>query len=185
MGIKMEGAKKRKIFLDIYEKTILYLGYISGVLLALITLSVTAEILVRKLASTSLPWVIECSEHALAFIAFLAAAWVLKEEAHIKVDIVLTMLSERRRALVNIINSLLGAALCLFIAHRSALTIWDLWKRDIYTITTLEIPMAPLYSVIFVGSLLLTIQFCIRTKKSFLEWRKDRNIPEKGPARVS
>ncbi|MFH1487653.1 MAG: TRAP transporter small permease [Pseudomonadota bacterium] len=181
----MERVGKRKRLSQFYDKTIVYLSYVSAVLLALITLSVTAEILVRKLAGTSLPWVIECSEHALAFITFLAAAWVLKEEAHIKVDIVLTALNDRMRALLNVMNSLLGAALCLFLAYRSGLTILDLWKRHIYTITTLEIPMAPLYSVIFIGSLLLSIQFSIRTKKFFSEWRNDRNIPEKEPTRVS
>ena len=150
------------------------MSYIAGILLCLITLAVTAEILVRKFGGTSLPWVIEMSEHALVWIAFTAAAWVLREDAHIKVDLVLTNLKKKPRSILNMINSLLGGLLCLFITYRSALTIIDLHKRHIYTIKTLEIPMAPLYSIICIGSFFLTIQFFIRTWNYY----KDRNEPK-------
>ncbi|MFC1868023.1 TRAP transporter small permease [Thermodesulfobacteriota bacterium] len=175
----MENAKENNRLFTCYNKIIVFLSYVAGVLLCLITLAVTAEILVRKFGSTSLPWVIECSEHALVWIAFFAAAWVLREEAHIKVDLVLGFFKERPRALLNIINSLLGFLLCGFLTYRSALTIFDLAKRHIYTIKTLEIPMAPLYSVICIGSLLLTIQFFLRTWRYFENWKKFKKPPEK------
>ena len=168
-----------------YNKIIVFLSYVAGVLLCLITLAVTAEILVRKFAETSLPWVIECSEHALVFIAYTAAAWVLREDAHIKVDLVLTHLKKRPQAMLNMISSLLGGLLCLFITYRSALTIFDLWKRHIYTLQTLEIPMAPLFSIICIGSLFLTIQFFIRTHGYFEKWKETQDSPEKEQTRVS
>ena len=172
----MENVKENKSASGAYNKIILFLSYVAGILLSLIALSVTAEIIVRKFTNSSLPWVIECSEHALVFITFLAAAWVLREDAQIKVDLVLSHLSTRNSALLNIINSLLGVLLCGFITYRSALTVWDVLKRNIYTIKTLEIPMAPLYSVICLGSLLLTIQFFIRAYGYFGEWNENRNI---------
>jgi TRAP-type C4-dicarboxylate transport system permease small subunit len=172
----MENVKASKTVSKVYNKIIVYLSYLAGILLSLITLSVTAEIVVRKFTNSSLPWVIECSEHALVFITFLAAAWVLREDAQIKVDLVLSHLSRKKRALLNIFNSLLGGLLCGFISYRSALTVLDLSKRNIYTIKTLEIPMAPLYSVICLGSLLLTIQFFIRAYGYFGEWKENRNI---------
>ena len=159
-----------------YDKIIVLLSYFAGILLSLITLSVTAEIIVRKVTNSSLPWVIECSEHALVFITFLAAAWVLREDGQIKVDLVLSHMGRRNRALLNTVNSLLGGLLCGFLTYRSALTVWDLLKRNIYTIKTLEIPMAPLYSVICLGSLLLTFQFFIRGYNFFGEWKDNTNI---------
>ena len=175
----MVNGKVNNLLYAYYNKIIVFLSYVAGLLLCLITLAVTAEILVRKFANTSLPWVIECSEHALVFIAFTAAAWVLREDAHIKVDLVLSHLKKRPQAMLNVINSLLGGLLCLFLTYRSALTIVDLWKRDIYTVKTLEIPMAPLYSIICIGSLFLSIQFFIRAHSHFKEWKEPQDPSEK------
>jgi len=172
----MENAKLKKRLSSIYGKTIIYLAYIACVLLALITVAETAEIIIRKFANTSLPWVIEFSEHFLVFIAFLAGAWVLKEEAHIKVDIVLNMFSPRIRTLINVINSMLGAILCLFLSYRSALMVWDLWKRQVLTSKTVEVPMWPLFAVFCIGSFLLSIQFSIRARSYFKTLKQHQNI---------
>ncbi len=163
----------------IYEKTVIYLVYFSCFLLALITLAEFAEILVRKIGSTSLPWVIEFSEHSLVFIAFLSSAWVLKEDAHIKVDFVLNRLNPRIRALTNFTSSMLGAILCLFLSYRSLLMVWDLWKRQILTAKTLEIPMWPLFAVFCFGSFLLSIEFFIRAFRYFKTVQQLQNTASK------
>ena len=176
--MKAAGVWRRLI--GIHERMIRILAGLSGVLLALITLSVTAEVIVRKVASTPLPWVIECSEHALVFITFLAAGWVLNEDAHVRVDIALAFLSPKKRALGNAVNALMGAALCLFVTHHGILTVWDMWRRHIYTIKTLEIPMAPLLSVIFVGNFFLTIEFLRRGRNDLRQWKQARKVPSEG-----
>ncbi|MFH1122194.1 MAG: TRAP transporter small permease [Pseudomonadota bacterium] len=172
--MKATGVLRKMI--GIHDRIIGILAGLSGLLLGLITLSVTAEVIVRKCANTSLPWVIECSEHALVFITFLAAAWVLKEDAHVGVDVVLALFGPRMRALGNAINATMGAVLCLFVTHRGIMTVWDLWRRHIYTIKTLEIPMAPLYSVIFVGNFFLAIQFLRRARRELRKWKKAGKI---------
>jgi len=159
------GAGKK--FSAIYEKIIIYMAYIACILLVLIILGECAEIIVRKFGNTSLPWVIEFSEYALVFIAFLAGAWVLKDEAHIKVDLVLNMFNPRIRAIINVVNSILGAVLCLFLTYQSAFMVWDLFKRQILTAKTMEIPMWPLFAVFCFGNFLLTIQFFIRAQGYF------------------
>ncbi|MBW2036952.1 MAG: TRAP transporter small permease [Deltaproteobacteria bacterium] len=172
----MENIELKKRLSAIYDKTVLYLAYIACILLALITLAETAEIIIRKFGNTSLPWVIEFSEHALVFIAFLAGVWVLKEEAHIKVDIVLNMFSPRIRSLINVINSMLGAILCLFLSYRSALMVLDLWKRQVLTSKTVEIPMWPLFAVFCIGSFLISIQFFIRAQGYFKTMKQSQDI---------
>ncbi len=172
----MENRKLKKRISAIYEKTVDYPVYIACILLALITLAQTAEIIIRKVGNSSLPWVIEFSEHALVFIAFLAGAWVLREGAHIKVDIVLKMFSPKIRALINIINSILGAILCLFISFRTLLMVVDLWKRKILTAKTVEIPMWPLFAVFCFGFFLLSIQFFIRAYGYFKTMKQTQNI---------
>ncbi|MBW1804590.1 MAG: hypothetical protein JRJ85_28160, partial [Deltaproteobacteria bacterium] len=62
----------RKI-IAIYDHIVNFPGYFSGVLLALITLSVTIDVLIRKLLTKPILGVVELCEHALVFITFLGA----------------------------------------------------------------------------------------------------------------
>lgn len=153
----------------IHDKVTHFLAYCSGLLLAFITVSVCAEVIIRKFWSSSILGVVECSEHAIVFIAFLSASWVLKQDAHVKVDVVLGWLKPRTRALLNIFTSSFGGLLFMFITYRSALIVWDLWQRNIDTVKALELPMAPLYTSIFVGSLMISFQFFRRTHGYLVE----------------
>jgi TRAP-type C4-dicarboxylate transport system permease small subunit len=153
----------------IYDMISNFLAYFSGVLFAFITVSVCAEVIIRRFWISSIVGVIECSEHALVFITFLSASWVLKQDAHVKVDVLLGWQKPRNQALLNMITSSFGAVLCMFIAYRSALTVWDLWQRNIDTVKALELPMAPLYTPIFIGSLMLSLQFLRRARSSLVE----------------
>ncbi|MBW1912252.1 MAG: TRAP transporter small permease [Deltaproteobacteria bacterium] len=167
MGSKKTTSK----FILIFDSITHGLAYFSGILLALITLAIFAEVVVRKLWSYSIIGVVECSEYALVFITFLSASWILKHDAHVKVDLVLSWLKPRTRALLNMVTSIFGAILCMYIAFRSALIIWDLWQRDLHTVKALELPMAPLHTSIFVGSFILSLGF-LRMAHGYLVERK-------------
>ena len=156
----MEKVNNKTVL--IYDKISNALAYFSGVLFTFITLAVCAEVIIRKFWNSSILGVIECSEYALVFITFLSASWILKQDAHVKVDLVLRWLKPRTRSLLNMITSFFGAILCMFITYRSALIIWDLWQRNIDTVKALGLPMAPLYTSIFVGMLMLFLQFLRR-----------------------
>lgn len=158
----------------IYDQIVNYLGYFSGVLLALITLSVTVDVIIRKLLNKPILGVVELCEHALVFITFLGASWVLRQEGHVRLDLVLGLLNPKFRAILNTVTSLIGAMLCMFIFYRGGLTVWDLWQRDIDTTKFLELPMAPLYTVICIGALMLSLQFLKKAHAHILEWKASR-----------
>ncbi|MFC1846205.1 TRAP transporter small permease [Chloroflexota bacterium] len=148
---------------SIYNGIINYFAYLAGILVVFIMFTIGIEVVVRKLFGFSLAWAVEYSEHALLYITFLSTAWLLRNEHHIKIDVVLNYLSETGKTYLNIAVSIVGALLCLFTAYHAALTTWDVWQRDIFTSTTQEIPMAPLLAIICIGSLLLGIEFIIAT----------------------
>ncbi len=155
----------------IYGNIVDSLAYLAGVLVIFIMLTIGAEVMVRKLLGFSIAWAVEYSEHAILFITFLSAAWLLKRNVHVKIDVLVDRLNPRGQAWLNMATSLIGAALCLFVAYHSALTAWDVWQRHIYTITIQEVPMAPLMTMIGVGSLLLSIEF-MRAAYSYLKSHK-------------
>ena len=167
----MSTIKESRGIVAIYDKIVHLFAYLCGVLIGLITLSVTADVIVRKVWNTPLFGVVVCSEHALVFITFLGAAWVLKQDGHVRLDLLLGWLDPKRRALLNIITSLLGAAMCMFISYRGILTVWDLWQRHIETVKALELPMAPLYTAICVGSFMISLQFLRKAYGYLTDWR--------------
>jgi len=143
----------------LHDRIINLLAYFSTVLLMLMTLSVTVDVITRKLLNISMIGLVECNEHAIVFMTFFSAAFILREKGHVRVDLVVGWLNKKAGAYLNLATSCLGGVLCLFIAYRGALTVWDLWQRNVATVKSLEIPMAPLFLSICIGMFLLSLQF--------------------------
>ena len=64
-------------------------------ILAALFVCVSAEVVMRYFIGLPTRWVNEFSEYALLWLAFLAAPWVLREEAHVKVEMLTDALSPR------------------------------------------------------------------------------------------
>jgi TRAP-type C4-dicarboxylate transport system permease small subunit len=143
----------------LHDRIIHLLASLSGILLMLMTLSVTVDVITRKIWGASVIGLVECNEHALVFMTFFSAALVLKQKGLVKVDLVLGWLGARAKASLNLATSCLGGVVCLFLAFWGALTVWDLWQRDVDTVKSLEIPMSPLFLPICIGLFLLSLQF--------------------------
>ena len=153
--------------------TVLF-AFLAAVLLVFVTLAVTYEVITRYLFASPTTWVIEITEYCLLFITFLGMAWVLKNEWHVKVDLVLNLLNPRAQALVNTMTSILGVLISLALCWYGGRVSWDVFVRDYYQFAVLKIPYVYVISVIPIGSLLLLIQFLRRTVVHLQSWREGR-----------
>ena len=100
---------------NIFDRTIQVATLLAGILLIFLMLSVSADVVLRYFLGRPIGWVKEVAEYILLYIPFLVAAWVLRREGHVKMDMVLTRLNPRTQALVNIVTSSLGAVTFLVI----------------------------------------------------------------------
>ena len=107
----------------------------------------------------------EVTECLLLFITFLGTAWLLREEGHVKVDIVLNRLKPQTTAFLGIISSIMGVLVSITLTIYGFNVTWDNFQRSIYTPTALEIPVFAILAIIPIGSLMLFIQFIRRTGK--------------------
>lgn len=155
----------------IFDHVINLGAYLACVFVTFTMLLVSAEVISRKFLNRPIPWSVQFSEYSLCYIAFLGAAWLLRKEGHIKVDIVVTRLSPRHQALLNLATSIVGAALCLLIAGWGVVTTWDLFQRGIYDPTLIKVPKGPLVIVIPIGCFLLFIQFLRKAHRHLMEWK--------------
>ncbi len=157
---------------SIFDRTIGLLSLCAGILIIYVMLSVTVEVATRYFLGSMMGWVIEVSEYSLLFITFLATAWVLKREGHVKMDLVLRRLSPGTQTRLNIATSILGAVICLIVFWYGVKVTWDSYQIGYIMAKPLRPPQFLILFIIPVGSFLLFIQF-LRRAYGYLGHRKE------------
>ena len=151
-----------KRFFIIFDRLTTIMTFLAGILLIFIMLSVAMEIILRSFFNHPQMWVTEITECLLLYITFLGAAWLLREEGHVKIDIILNHLNPVTVAFLGIISSAIGVFVSVvFVFYGSSVT-WDYFQRGIYTPTALEIPVFAILVIIPIGSLMLSVEFIRR-----------------------
>jgi TRAP-type C4-dicarboxylate transport system permease small subunit len=95
----------------------------------------------------------------MLYIPFLGAALVLKEEGHIRVDILTNHLSERSRGRLNVITSFVGGIVMLTYTWYGGQVTWDFFKRGVPALESLRTPMFLILMIIPIGGFFFVIQF--------------------------
>jgi len=168
-GISMKMLTKAGA---IFDSIIVFLARWASMLFICTMLIVCIEVFMRYFLNRPQTWVVETTEFGLLFIAFLGAAYLLKQEWHVKIDMVLGRLSPRGQALLNTITSILGIAICLiFVVYGTQATMmcFEIGRRTRGAMLTLQ---WPLIMIMPIGFFLLSIQFLRRARSCF----RDRRI---------
>lgn len=157
----------------ILDRTAGFLALLAAVLIVFIMLSITAEVsIARLLFNRPQAWVVDLSEYSLLFITFLGAAWVLKRDGHVKMDLVLTQLKPRAQLVMSIITSIIGTIICLALTWYGTRTTWNAFQLGLRTATVMELPRGPIFAVIPVGSFLLFVQYLKITYGYLRRWKE-------------
>ena len=146
----------------VFTRILDVLAVLAMVLIGLSMAVVFFSIVMRYLFNSPVWWVIESTQYTLGFITLLGAAWVLKREGHVRMDLVLEQLSHRVRDRVNVVTSIFCALLCLIITWRGMSVVWDYYQIDYVYEGSLALPAFLLEGVVPVGFFLLSIQFLRR-----------------------
>ncbi len=141
-------------------------------MLAFSALSVSVQVFARYFLGRPMGWLVEINEYILLHIAFLVAAWVLRQESHVKMDIVLRQLKPKMQLRVEIATSILSIIVCFILTSFGIKVTWELYESMHMTISVMEIPKFTVTPVIFIGSFLLMIQFIRRTRGFLQAWRE-------------
>ena len=150
-----------------FDAIIGVMAYIAGVLIFVVTFFVSGSAVIRYLGFRPPIWVLQYTEYALLWFTFLGAAWLLREDGHIRIDTLLSRFSPKIQRKVNRVNSVLGLVVCLVIFYFGTLHTIDLIRRGIMEVKGVTVPLAPFFAIIPLGGLTLLIQFFRRIIKSF------------------
>ena len=158
-----------------FERVLSSLASAAIVLMGIACIIVCLEVFARYFLNRPQVWVFETTEYILLWITFLATAWVLRKEGHVKIDILINHLNPRAQAILNTITSVIGAIACFVIFWYGAQVTFAYYQKGIIIPKTLQLPKSPILAIISVGSLLLFIQFLRRAYRYLGLFRKLRN----------
>lgn len=163
---------------QVYECIEAALAVFAAVLIAAMTLIVTIDVLLRYFFNAPLLGAAEICAYSLVWLTFLAAAWILKKEAHVMVNLVTDRLTPDIQLLSKIAISIVGVVVSLFLVVYGSIVVQDYAQRKIIDIYTLAAPLAPLYAVIPIGCTFLMIRFALRAYGFIEEWKRSRKAKE-------
>ena len=146
------------------------------VLASLLTLS---DIASRQFFASAQGWAIEVAEYCLLYLAFFGAAWLLREDGHVKVEVVVEVLSRRNQALLGVMTSAVGVLVTGILAYfATTTTVMEYTAGTRMYESPLKPPLYPLLIPIPVGAASLCIQFVRRTCSHYRRWQDARTTPE-------
>ncbi len=135
---------------------------LAGALLVAVMLLTCIKVFFRYGLREGLLGVDQISGTLLVHIAFLGAAWVLRREEHVTIDLLLSRLRPNPRRWLTCVNSVIGALICLVVTVYGAMESFASWRQGILIPAEIEIPRVINLGVIPLGALLLTLEFVRR-----------------------
>ena len=136
-----------------------FMAYIGGLFLLFMVFSVCYEIVLRYFFSKPTLWVVGTVEYIMFCVTFLGAAWLLRRNGHVVIDVGLSMFSERGQVTINIITSVVCFVSCAILVWYGMKTTYDLFVRNVMTVQNPEIPKSGLFIFIPAGFFFLAIEF--------------------------
>lgn len=156
----------------IFNRTNDVLVILAGAVLIFAVASVTIDVILRYFFNAPIIWSVVVNENNLLYITFLATAWVLRREGHVRVELVVNRLNPKAENLLGMITSIIGVIICLVVTWYSSLVTWQDFQKGYYIPTHVAIPEASVLFIIPIGMFLLSIQFGRRTHGFFMKWRE-------------
>lgn len=129
---------------------------LAGVLLAGMVLMITTAVLMRYYFGLSVGWSTELAEYFIYLVVVLGAPWVLKNDGHVVVDVLVCNLKPATRRRLRIFVNLLGAAIGVAFFYYSFLATVENFVKGTETIRIMPIPrylplmFLPIMSILFV-----------------------------------
>ena len=147
----------------------------AAVLYGLTAILVCAMVAGRYFLNYPLGWVIEICEYILLYSCFLGAAWVLRDDGHVRMDLITDKLSPKHKAAINVVTSIAGIIICAVLTWYSIRSTLNRYHEGAWFDTFLQWPRAPIYAVVPIGFFLLTIEYARSISGHLKTWRSLRS----------
>ena len=160
-----------------FAKVNVLFAVLGAAILLFIMFSISYGALTRSFNLPSPIWIVQISEYSLVWVCFLATAWVLAENKHVRVDILMTRFGRRKQTILLFIQDTVSTALCGVFCYLGGLSTWEHLRDKVVDVGSIDVPKGWVIAVIPFGFLLLTLQFLQRAIQDV------RNLKVEGDSR--
>jgi TRAP-type mannitol/chloroaromatic compound transport system permease small subunit len=131
-----------KTLLALIDGTNTWIGKVTSILSLVVALIIFYEIIVREFLHSPTTWVSEATVFGCGLLYMLGGAWTLKQDGHVRVDMLYHGLSRRGKAIIDCVTYF---AFLLYIS----VMIWAAWQYMMQSIAVRETTMSPWDPVIW------------------------------------
>lgn len=147
-----------------FDRTLVFLASLVATSIGLFAVLIPLDLLIRSLGWGNMWWLYEGIEYVLYVGVFLAAPWVLRQGAHVRVDVLISNLpapiAARLEQALDVIGAIISGTLCYYGVR---ITITD-YVEDSLPDKLLAVPNWWMMAIYSVGCLMLVIEFLLRTR---------------------
>jgi TRAP-type C4-dicarboxylate transport system permease small subunit len=139
-----------------------WFAYAAALLIIAMSFWITYDVLARNIFGIGSPWFFDLSEYALVWVTFLGAPWVLLQDRHIRIELLIDALPVGVQRAVGVVVSIVAIGICGVLTWRTGVAAIEYYQNDVMMPRIWRIPRIWPYVIIPVGSGMLTLAFVIR-----------------------
>ncbi len=156
-----------------FEHLAAALAGLAAILILGMSIWITYDVLTRYFFGFASPWAFDLSEYALPWITFLAAPWVLLQDRHVRIEILLDALPVRVQRVLGVGVCIVAILACAVLTWRTGSAALEYYQNGVMMPRIWRIPRVWPYVIVPFGSALLMIAFFVR-----LYWYVCEDDPE-------
>jgi TRAP-type C4-dicarboxylate transport system permease small subunit len=162
-----------------FERIASFLAALAAFLTLAMSFWITYDVLARNIFGISSPWSFDLSEYSLVWITFLGAPWILLQDRHVRIEILIDSVPIHVQRKIGILISFLAIVICAIFTWYTFIAAYGYWQNDIAMPRIWRIPRIWPYSIIPSGASLLTISFALRLGLYLTEKNPEKTLSNK------
>jgi TRAP-type mannitol/chloroaromatic compound transport system permease small subunit len=162
-----------KKILALIDGTSTWIGKVTSILSLLVALIISYEIFMREVLVKPTVWVAEATVFGCGLLYLLGGAWTLKQDGHVRVDMLYHGLSRRGKAIIDCVTYF---AFLLYIAVMT----WASWLYMEQSIAVRETTMSPWDPVIWPFKIALVVSLILLLLQQTAKFVRDLYYIVKG-----
>ncbi len=151
----------------LYDRLHDLLAAAAALLIAFVAVGIAVDVVIRNTGFGVLAWMLEAAEYSLFLATFLGAPWVLRQGAHVRVDVVVDGLRPALKRGAEVLADVIGLAVSGALLYYSARVAWTAHVEGARAVKTFVFPEWWIFAVIAFSSTLLIVEFLLRLWRVF------------------
>lgn len=158
----VEGGRRALSAFDHLIGKAVWLGAVlAGICMNALVLMILAQVFSRNLLDLAFAFVLDIGGWLFVGMSFLAFAWALREQAHIRMTVVTEMLRPRVQTWLTLAANLVSLGFCVFFMVSIWRNLAQAYRTGVTAPGALDVPLYPVWAVTLLGMILLTLQFVV------------------------